>query len=543
MKPSLTSHLARSILKHLGSDLRVDENGLPMGEVFVDFEKDTDDVRRDYLAYNLLRKREVKDGDSLRAIAIKGFIETERRCHQIEETGSITANLDWLARWALLSARGIMHRVLGNVPSDWYRECVFTGGASTSRNRQSSHPATKWWAIPSLDVTYLALPHLSALKASCEVLDTYWDDPGVLSGASSSLPWYRVVPGSRLETVEKTYKTDRVIMIEPDGNMLLQKGVGNIIRRRLKAEGIDLNDQTRNQRLAYAGSCNGSLGTIDLSSASDSITLSLLRLLLPSDWYDLVFELRSPYYLLDGVWTKMTKCSSMGNGFTFELESAVFYALSKAVVELLKPTDRRVAVYGDDIIVASSVCGALESVLNRCGFLLNREKSFWKGGFRESCGKHYHFGADVTPVYLKADLDCISERFRLYNQLRYWTGGVHNDPRYTPMLNAILATIPKRDRVQVPVEYGDNTGLHFEDVATHRVIKRRINSVIQISFVAYTRSQIDLTPLLESECAWLYRHTERWEPSCPLGLKTYEPLSVVRQGELERTRIHACSLM
>lgn len=539
MKPSSTGHIARSISRSLGGNLRIDGDGILLEEPpFPDVNLPTDVFRHQYFLYNLLRKREVQDG-GLREVAVAAFLKTEQQCYQIEQSGSILDNLDWLAKWSILRARQLCHDVLGSVPHDWYRECVFTGGASTSRGRSSSHPALKWWASPPLDVTPLALPYLEAFKSHCDVIDAVWDDPGALSSDSTlGRRWYKIVPGSRLETVPKSYKTDRVIMIEPDGNMLLQKGVGNCIRKRLRRYGVNLNSQTYNQKLALAGSRDGSLGTIDLSAASDSVTLAILRILLPEDWYSLVWALRSHYYFLDGKWHKMVKCSSMGNGFTFELESLVFFCLTRAVVDLLKPTDRRIAIFGDDIIVASSVCGALESVLNRCGFLLNKEKSFWRGPFRESCGKHYHAGADVTPVYMKSSLECLSQRYRLYNQVRMWAGGEFYDRRYAQVLDSILATIPLRDRCQVPLEYSSTSGLWFGDVCTKKIrMRMRRSSLCVLDFWVYTPKTIDLTDRIDSECAWFYRFCEGWAPSDTFGFSEYAPLRVERQGGLVHRRV------
>lgn len=540
MKPNFTCHILRAIARSIGADLKIDHLGLLSEEPSVpDTQLPSDEFRHQWFVYNLLRKREV-DRECTTEAALAAFRQSEAQCLTIEKTGSITANLDWLSKWSLLGARNIAHEILGSVPSNWYQECTFTGGASTSRRRSDSHPALKWWASPSLHVTPLAYRHLEALRKSSPVIDTAWSDPGILSMSSCTreVSYFKIVPGSRLELVEKNYKTKRAILIEPDGNMLLQKGVGNIIRRRLKTVGINLNDQTRNQRLAFAGSLSGSLGTIDLSAASDSVSLSLLRLLLPEDWYQLIYELRSPCYYHDGSWHTMRKVSSMGNGFTFELESLVFYCLTKAVVNLLRPADTRIGIYGDDIIVASSVCGALESVLNRCGFSLNKEKSYWHGPFRESCGKHYHNGADVTPVYAKKDLSCLSQCYRLYNQIRDWAGGDFVDSRYTELLEVVLSSIPVRDRTQVPREFSPTSGLWFRDVA-HRKVRYYMTSdgVPTLSFSVFRQERFDLTDRCDPELAWLYRLCERWVPSDPLGLSDYTPFALVREGKLVRQRV------
>lgn len=100
-------------------------------------------------------------------------------------------------------------------------------------------------------------------------------------------------------------------------NMYLQKGVGTFIRNRLRSVGIDLNDQTRNQELARIGSIDGSLATLDLSSASDSVSDRLVWTLLPPKLYSYLDMIRSHYTLLDnGSLHRWNLFSTMGNGFT-----------------------------------------------------------------------------------------------------------------------------------------------------------------------------------------------------------------------------------
>jgi len=537
MKPSATSHLLRSMVKALGADVDISPLGLMDTEVpMPSTSMDPDSFKEAWFIYNLLRKREVERPETEEA-ARSSFARSEERCAAIEERGLLhTASFSVCS--SLLRARQIAYDLLGDKPpKSWLQECTFTGGASTSRKRSDAHPALKWWARPSLDVTPLALVHLQELFDSCPTLQAAWGDPGILACTTYDertwKPAFNLVPGSRLRFVEKNYKTKRTILIEPDGNMLLQKGIGNVIRKILRKVGINLNDQTRSQRLAFAGSLSGTLGTVDLSAASDSVTLALLSFLLPPAWYDVIYAIRSHLYQDGDVWKRMVKVSSMGNGFTFELESFVFYCLTQAVVDTQNPSEKRLCIYGDDIIVASEVCGHLEEVMETVGFSFNREKSFWTGSFRESCGKHYHSGLDVTPVYAKADVDCLSEKFRLYNQVRDWAGGLYFDPRYSKLLDVILQTIPEKDRRQTPVEYGPNAGLHYGDVCTRKIrVYMNRNGITTMSFSRFTPSIEDYTSKLQPEVAWLYRHMERWQPSCPLGISVYTSLALVREGEL-----------
>lgn len=221
-------------------------------------------------------------------------------------------------------------------------------------------------------------------------------------------------------TVPKATEIDRVACKEPEINMFLQRACGSHIRRQLRKHGIDLNDQTINQRLAKDALDLG-LATIDLSAASDSITKQLVIELLPFEWYSLLDDLRVHAVDIDGTVHYPEMFSSMGNGFTFELESLIFYALARAVA-WANGTKGIISVYGDDIIVPSVIAPRLARVFNWFGFKVNTKKSHWSGQFRESCGKHYYRSQDVTPFYIRGPVSCKTDIIRLLNRLLQWDG-------------------------------------------------------------------------------------------------------------------------
>lgn len=100
----------------------------------------------------------------------------------------------------------------------------------------------------------------------------------------------------------------------------------------------------------------------------------------------------------------------MGNGFTFPLETLLFYSLVRACCG----NEATVSVYGDDIICPVENIPLVFEVLQACGFLVNTSKSFWSGPFRESCGKDFLFGSDVRPLYVKRTLSA-ADAFVLHN--------------------------------------------------------------------------------------------------------------------------------
>lgn len=219
---------------------------------------------------------------------------------------------------------------------------------------------------------------------------------------------------SKIAFVPKSAKIDRAICVEPQWNSMFQNGLGEIIARRLRRVGIDIRDQTRNQRLALYGSSSGHFGTIDLSSASDTVAIGLVQHLLPGEWFDLLSILRSATCVVNGEVLHLEKISSMGNGFTFPLETLIFWAIAQSVADLYPSRWRTVSVYGDDIIAPSDACQAIVQVLQALGFSPNAKKSFWTGGFRESCGRDYHFGVLIRPVFVTGPLEG-SDVFRLHN--------------------------------------------------------------------------------------------------------------------------------
>jgi hypothetical protein len=110
----------------------------------------------------------------------------------------------------------------------------------------------------------------------------------------------------------------------------------------------------------------------------------------------------------------------MGNGFTFELESLLFYAIAKTVRHFRRGSGI-ISVYGDDIIVGSDYAEHLSWVLGYVGFSVNPSKSFIDGPFRESCGGHYLVGVDVTPFYLRAPISKLRDVIKMANQVRRWS--------------------------------------------------------------------------------------------------------------------------
>jgi len=378
----------------------------------------------DYLLSEILSKASPSmtgaQPEVLREIAFTKLYDSERQCQEtntrlcIEYSRLGSAEFDPV----LKLARRKIERCLGAFSWD---ECsrYFQHGrhASTRLSRRKGDLYYKFRGTP--DTT-----------ASCETLSKIaislikpWAGP---VNHWSEIPVNRKI-GNRITTVPKTAKTDRTIAIEPCMNMYIQKGIGTVIRQRLRKVGVDLNNQGVNQVLSKLGSKDGSLATIDLSSASDTIATKVVELLLPPDWFEAMNMVRCHFGVFaDGTVIRYQKFSTMGNGFTFELESLIFWALCSAVNAVLGSRDTRIGVYGDDLIVSSDSYELLTYTLTRFGFTLNEKKSYATGPFRESCGKHWFEGRDVSPFYIREGIEDVTRELLVVNNLRRWANRVYD---------------------------------------------------------------------------------------------------------------------
>jgi len=99
----------------------------------------------------------------------------------------------------------------------------------------------------------------------------------------------------------------------------------------------------------------------------------------------------------------------MGNATTFPVQSLVFWSICVSTLEVVgykNPAD--VYVFGDDIIVPTEVAPLIMAVLPCFGLVVNQNKSFHKGAFRESCGTDAFNGVNVTPIRWKTELNPLS---------------------------------------------------------------------------------------------------------------------------------------
>lgn len=327
------------------------------------------------------------------------FILAEDQCRQ---TNARFRSLFRTGVYPRSDFAAILHRmqskiaeILGDVPKLADLKYRFGPGANTTVKARASTPRWKLGAklACSSELLGTASLLLEEMPAWCELHQ-------VEDNEDSYTVQIEIHEG-KLQFVPKNAKTYRSIVVEPILNSVGQLAIGGFLKQKLRSFRCDLSDQSRNQQLARKGSLTGSLATVDLSSASDTISRELVANLLPLDWYLLLSDFRTGRVQYKGSTILLEKFSSMGNGFTFELESLIFYSASLAVCEYLHLPTIDVSVYGDDIIVPTEAYKLLSDVLEFCGFSLNQEKSFHSGPFRESCGTDWYMGIDIRPFYQK----------------------------------------------------------------------------------------------------------------------------------------------
>jgi hypothetical protein len=249
----------------------------------------------------------------------------------------------------------------------------------------------------------------------------------------------------RVITVPKTLKTPRIIAIEPTCMQYIQQGISRSLVPALEKSNsrrgiLGFTDQTINHRMARQGSITGKLATLDLSEASDRVSNQLVRLM-TSNFPNLsrgIDASRSRSADVDGEIVRLTKFASMGSALTFPVEAMVFSTIAfmgiaqakqRPLTEgLIQEFRRYVRVYGDDIIVPSDCASWVKLFLHLFGMKVNESKSFVVGNFRESCGKEYFRGDDVSVCRVRRVIpsgpEDVSEILSLssFRNQAYWLG-------------------------------------------------------------------------------------------------------------------------
>jgi hypothetical protein len=226
---------------------------------------------------------------------------------------------------------------------------------------------------------------------------------------------------SRVVSVPKTQKTPRIIAIEPSSVQYVQQGILEVLMHNIHQGFLDdfigTRSQEPNQLMAQEGSLNRDLATLDLSEASDRVSFKLVSALMSRHRLsnEAVSACRSERASVPGHGViPLAKFASMGSALCFPFESMVFLTIIFLAIEKEQGhrfTSKkdilqfvgRVRVYGDDIVVPIDYVHTVVDFLEHYGAKVGRPKSFWNGSFRESCGKEYYAGHDVSIVKVRRE--------------------------------------------------------------------------------------------------------------------------------------------
>lgn len=454
--------------------------------------KDIGELQYARQALAFLQKWEQLDlGIDKRQAAIDSYMLYENECKLTNELFQSRAEgrFNFCARneWILGRVQRHLTRVLGEVPQlDQLKLRFGPGSTSLIRKREASTLRKLGSELDCSEDLYGVVPKLLQEMPN---LAAYHADRLYLEGANApdgQSEWLRVGEGVRtlsvdndggilaevpirvtcgaLDFVRKNFRTFRTTEKQPILNGMLQNAIGDhLAAGPCMRAGIEIRNQQRNQILAREGSLTGALATLDLRGASDTKSYWLVLETIPIDWFCLLAEARvgrikDPRTPGKESFLDLEKFSAMGNGFTFPLESLIFWAITQASLDyhkvVLKESveDERISVYGDDIICPTEIVPIVADALNAFGFTLNKSKSYWSGFFRESCGADFVSGTDIRPIYAK---DSVSPAmlFTLHNGLR--SKAMHELAAY------VERRIPQELRLYGPAGYGDGV-LHSE---------------------------------------------------------------------------------
>lgn len=439
--------------------------------------------------------------------------ETELQCRKTNQRLSSLYQSDELFTCAdnlVFEVRCKIIDIMGDVPQLADLDIGFGPGTNVGLSKnQSSSSRSKLDVTPTCSESLLSL----------------------LDEVSADVPhWLALHKGKvsvcygRLGSVAKNALTNRSIIVEPILNGIYQKGVGSYIKDRLLLFGCNLKNQNTNQLLARKGSRDGSVSTIDIRNASNTVALLTVYHLMSEEWFNFLDCLRTSQVMYKGALINLEMFSSMGNGFTFELESLIFYAIALVICRRQGADLDLVSVYGDDIIVPTHCYEPMVEALSLLGFEVNPSKSFKDGPFRESCGADYFFGVNIRPFYkkdrwtnarvvglLNQDLD----KLHLFTDIRldleilcsshsfgpsgFGDGHIHYpkyDSGYTSYLRHVVRTEKQR------YKHGDLDGVSFPTVVK---IPLREESEAPIGDEIYPLYSIYSKPKLRKQYPMKYR--------------------------------------
>jgi len=266
--------------------------------------------------------------------------------------------------------------------------------------------------------------------------------------------------------VPKSWKSHRIVMPDTVLGACYSAALGDMVSDRLAKVGLNIRYlQSRHARIVRKASEHMKVVTLDMSKASDLFTAELVNRLLPRKWYNAAKFGRISNVKVGDQTLHLRSFMAMGIGFTFPLQTLMFYAVLKSIA-LLVGKKGRISVYGDDCIYPTSMHKYVLSIFPKIGFRINQDKTFSDLPFRESCGEDSYKGVDVRPfqpeLEFSGDMNTTCYRtlcYKLLNGLlRRWD--VSEIPTTVLYLLKEILSVDATLKL-VPNHFPDTSGLHF----------------------------------------------------------------------------------
>lgn len=218
----------------------------------------------------------------------------------------------------------------------------------------------------------------------------------------------------RYMCVPKGLTKKRGVSMEDTVNQYYQKIIFDRLDAHFKSHphiGIYLDKQEYSRWVAKVGSRSGVFGTFDLSSASDTVTWTLVELLFKNTpLWPVLYNTRTQNVFIEQCDTtlQMMKAYGMGSACCFPIMSLILSAVCE-LANREKGERWLHVVYGDDIVVHKAVAARVAELLKLLHFKLNTDKSYMPGScFTEACGGEYYCGLDTEPIRVSRSWDFTS---------------------------------------------------------------------------------------------------------------------------------------
>lgn len=437
------------------------------------------DYMRDAIPASLLKKAEDLPLETDRkAATYEKWLAAEYECFRTNQRlyrfqkGMIHHHpLDIAVSGHIDQIRKIIESWIGRKPSSSL-ELGFSPGSTLSDRGRKATIAHKISNRPSVTPQYDA-------RGYPIFVGTMWHHNMVDAGLQPL-----IVEGGEYFTVPKTALVDRAAELQPSLLSSVQLAYGRDLRKKVRSNtGLSLHgtvayqgfgwDLTKAQdihrEVAMRASVDSSFCTVDLVSASDMQARLCVKVLLPAGWYHHLdgartHKVKVPHGDKHDGYRVLEKFSSMGNGFTFELETIIFAAIACYVTRRAGYWGELgfdVFVYGDDIIIRDELYDDLIAILAFFGFKVNSEKSFkGKHPFRESCGGDFFNGVNVRPTNLERvnDLET-SEVITIINKVKHCSERAEAacGSNLNRLWFHLLSCLPRGIRgIRGPADFGDN---------------------------------------------------------------------------------------